>query len=358
MNTIATTPPIDQLLRAQAPVCIGCSGGKDSCAVAFATLAHLDAIGHQGPRILMHADLGVVEWKDSAPTCARLADRLGLELVTVRRKAGDMMERWEGRWHNNVERYINLECVKLILPWSTASMRFCTSELKTDVMCADLVKRFPQSTILSVSGIRREESSKRKRAPVLKAQPKLTSKKWETSGYGWNPLLEWKLPQVLGYLEAQRFELHEAYRVFKSSRVSCCFCILASEADLAAAASCPDNADIYRRMVDLEIASSFAFRERDWLGDVRPALLTPEQVEGLARAKAVARVRAEVESAIPDHLLYEKGWPTCVPTWAEAELLCRVRRTVAAAVGLEVRFTTPGELIDRYQELMDAKIAA
>jgi hypothetical protein len=135
---ISTTPDIDRLLAADSPVALGVSGGKDSCAMAFALTAHLDAISHRGPRLLIHADLGRTEWKDSLPTCERLAQATGLELVVVRRKAGDMLARWQGRWANNVERYATLSCVKLILPWSTPSMRFCTSELKMDVICADL----------------------------------------------------------------------------------------------------------------------------------------------------------------------------------------------------------------------------
>lgn len=357
---IATDPRIDAFLADDSPVAIGVSGGKDSCAVAFATIEHLDAIGHKGERILIHSDLGAVEWKDSGPTCERLAERLGVELVTVNRKAGGMMERWEGRWFNNVARYINLECVKLILPWSTASMRFCTAELKRDVICAALVKRFPDSSILSVSGIRRDESPNRAKAEILREQPKMTSKKWNTCGFDWNALLEWKLADVFRYLEEEKnFPLHEAYRTFGSSRVSCAFCILGSQADLAASTTCPDNADIYRRMVDLEIVSSFAFQQSKWLGDVRPELLTEEQRAGLERAKIAAVIREEAESVIPKHLLYTAGWPTCIPTYPEAVMLCKTRRAVAAAVGLDgVKFTEPRALIARYQELMDAKSAA
>ena len=41
---------------------------------------------------------------------------------------------WLSRWAANVARYANLECVKLILPWSTAAQRFCTAELKSAVI--------------------------------------------------------------------------------------------------------------------------------------------------------------------------------------------------------------------------------
>jgi tRNA(Ile)-lysidine synthase TilS/MesJ len=96
------TPEVVALLAGNAPVAIGVSGGKDSCAVAFATVAHLDAIGHTGPRVLVHADLGVTEWCDSLPVCERLAAVLGLELIVVRRSQGDMMDRWEQRWGDNL----------------------------------------------------------------------------------------------------------------------------------------------------------------------------------------------------------------------------------------------------------------
>jgi hypothetical protein len=118
--------------------------------------AYLDEIGFTGPRLLIHADLGRVEWKQSIEVCHRLARRLGWELMVVNRRAGDLMDRWTKRWDNNVERYRELECVKLILPWSTPSMRFCTSEMKTAIICSALKKRFPKQNILSLVGVRHD----------------------------------------------------------------------------------------------------------------------------------------------------------------------------------------------------------
>lgn len=343
---------VSRMLALHAPVAIGVSGGKDSCALAFATVEHLDAIGHTGPRLLIHADLGRVEWKDSGPTCQRLADRLGLELVTVRRPSGDMMDRWLSRWAANVERYRNLECVKLILPWSTASMRFCTSELKTAVICRELVRRWPGKPILSAVGIRRQESSGRKHAPTSKAATGLTNKARQTHGLSWHGIAHWSLDDVYACLSARRFELHEAYRVYGMTRVSCAWCILASDHDVHAAATCPDNHDLYREMVGLEAASTFAFQS-GWLGDVAPHLLTDDLRDGLADAKRMAKVREAAESRIPEHLLYEAGWPKCIPTRDEAALLCEVRLQVAAAVGIEgVRHLEPDALIGRYEELV------
>ena len=50
----------------------------------------------------MHSDLGRIEWKDSLPTCERLADLTGLELLVVRREKGDMVDRWKQRWTDNL----------------------------------------------------------------------------------------------------------------------------------------------------------------------------------------------------------------------------------------------------------------
>lgn len=354
-TAIAVTPEVTDILNAKSPVAIGVSGGKDSSAVALATIDYLNQIGHTGPRILIHSHLGRVEWKDSLPACERLADRLSVELVVVRRAAGGMMERWQVRWRNNVARYANLECVKLILPWSTPAMRFCTSELKTAIICRELTRRFPRESILSVSGIRRDESTSRAKAPVVKEQPKLTSKTHNTWGMDWHPIIDWSLSDTLAYLEEKNFPLHEAYTKFGSSRVSCAFCIMGSKSDLKASSSCPDNANIYREMVALEVESSFGFQDSAWLGDVAPNLLDEATRAAIPIAKFRASVRQTAESRIPKHLLYTKGWPTVMPTHDEASLLAEVRQQVSEAMGLAVEYRDADSVRGRYAELMAAK---
>ncbi|MFP5476530.1 MAG: hypothetical protein ACLGJD_23060, partial [Gammaproteobacteria bacterium] len=85
---VARDPLIDVALARPVPVYVGVSGGKDSQALAYRVQAHLDKIGHAGPRALIHSDLGRIEWWDSAPVCERLAERLGWELVTASRRHG------------------------------------------------------------------------------------------------------------------------------------------------------------------------------------------------------------------------------------------------------------------------------
>lgn len=355
---IAAIADLAAALAANAPVAIGCSGGKDSSAVALATIEHLDAIGHTGPRILVHADLGderpelSVEWTDSLPTCQRLAERLGAELLVVRRAAGGMMKRWQGRWSNNVRRYVNLECVKVILPWSTPSMRFCTSELKSAPIAAALVKRFPGQVIVSAAGIRRSESRQRSGAKTAQLNKRLVHKGTGTTGLDWNPIAEWSERDVYAYCAARGFDLHEGYTRYGMSRISCRYCIMAQRSDLIASASCADNVPVFHTMVGLEIASTFAFQGASWLADIAPQLLDAETHASLAAAKQRGAARAQIEARIPEHLLYTEGWPTVMPTLAEAELLAEVRLAVAALLGLDVKYTDATSIIARYAELM------
>ena len=352
---VAVTPVVSEWLAAGAVCALGVSGGKDSQVMAIRLAEYLDQIGHQGPRVLIHSDLGVVEWKDSLPVCERLAKRLGWDLIVLRRSAGDMMDRWEARWASSLERYASLSCVKIILPWSTPGMRFCTSELKTDLICRELTKRYPGQKILSATGVRHDESAARAKTPIAAPQPKLSARGCQ--GMNWNPIAPWSTPSVFDYLALKQEPLHEAYTKYGSTRVSCAFCIMGSAGDLKASASCPDNADIYRRMVRLEIESTFALQGAKWLGDVAPHLLSVEEREGLADAKHRAEFRVAAEARLPKHLLYTSGWPTCVPTEEEAQLIAEVRLAVASMLGITVGFTSPSDVIGRYQELITARNA-
>jgi hypothetical protein len=164
--------------------------------------------------------------------------------------------------------------------------------------------------------------------------------------------LDWTAHDVFGYLEERGFALHEAYTVYGSSRVSCCFCVLSSQRDLAAATRCAENQAVYWDLVGLEAASTFPFQQTRWLGDVAPQWLTEELRQAAIVAKAGARRREAAEAKIPQHLLYTEGWPRTIPTPAEASVLCDIRREVASAVGIHMGYTEPLEVIRRYGELL------
>jgi 3'-phosphoadenosine 5'-phosphosulfate sulfotransferase (PAPS reductase)/FAD synthetase len=262
------------------------------------------------------------------------------------------MDRWLQRWSNNVARYADLECVKLILPWSTPATRFCTSEMKGAQLAREMRRRYPTGDVVSVVGIRREESSARAKMPVWRADPRTTRR--TGVGHTWHPVLHWSRPEVLDYIRHRGDTVHEAYILYLSSRVSCAFCIMSSLGDLVASASCADNQAIYREMVELEIVSTFSFQGQRWLGDVAPDLLDTSTRQRLKEAKERAAAREGAESMLPPELLFVSGWPTFVPSLNQAGLIAEVRRRVAQAVGLSVSHTDAVSVQERYAQLIDA----
>lgn len=351
-NGVAVPEDVEALIATNAPVAVGVSGGKDSVACALVVARYLRERGHTGPKILVHADLGLVEWADSLPAAQRLAERIGWELHVVKRKAGGMMERWESRWASSMARYKALECVKVILPWSTPSMRFCTSELKNDPITAFLKRRFPKQAVLSVTGIRAQESDQRAKMPCSKPNAKLYK-----GGLNWNAIIHWKLEQVWSEIAAGGLTPHEAYTIFGASRVSCVFCIMSANGDLFAGLKDERNHNLYRRMCELELTSGFAFQGGKWLSSLRPDLIE-NGAERLAKAMQLAETRQRIEAAIPKHMEFTKGWPHAMPTREEAILLANVRKQIAELYGWEdVSCITADSVLDRYAELMREKAA-
>jgi len=377
--TIETPPEIEALLAARAPVAVGVSGGKDSVACVLAVAEYLREAGHKGPSLLVHADLGMVEWQDSGPACKRLSHYLqargpefkypiswgsaaswvgdkhgdwvpNWQLHTVRRAAGGMMERWESRWASSQRRYESLECVKLILPWSTPSMRFCTSELKSAPIASFLKKMFPKQKVISVTGIRADESPNRAKMPVVKPNPRL-----HPGSLDWNPILKWPVQAVWNKIKQHGLPPHEAYGTFGSSRVSCAFCIMSKADDLRAALSDPRNMEIYRRMCILEQISGFAFQQGKWLSDLAPEPIASQWKQSILVSKEKAAKREAIEKRIPKDLEFTKGWPLRMPTLDEAVIIAKVRAEISILQGITPRFTTPIEVLKRYKELMDLK---
>lgn len=345
---VAITPEIRALILAGSPVAIGVSGGKDSQAAALATFEHLDSLGHTGPRLLIHADLGSVEWKHSLPVCQRLASFLGVELVVVRRKQGGLMEQWESRWRSNVARYEELSTVTLVPCWSTPRMRFCTSGQKTSQISSELKRRFKGLPIISVTGVRRDESRQRARA-VIADQDR------STGIWTWRPIIDWSVADVFAAIDARGIAPHPAYRKFGLTRVSCRFCIMSSLPDLVAATGQAETHELYREMVGLECRSTFAFQGSRWLGDIAPHLLGEQLRDALAAAKERARRRVEAERRITNPMLYVKGWPIRMLSDAEADILAGVRTEVSTMLGLRSRFLDRASIHARYAELLDLR---
>lgn len=205
-------------------------------------------------------------------------------------------------------------------------------------------------------GVRRQESSARSKLPVSTPHAALSTK--GRTGITWNAIIEWTVDEVFTEIAAAGLALHEAYTVYGASRVSCAYCIMSSLNDLRAAASCADNHDVYRAMVELEATSTFAFQGQRWLADVAPELLPASLMAAIARAKGAAVQRQAIEAEIPPHLLFTSGWPTVRPTLDEAKLLASVRSRVSALVGIEIQCADATSVLERYDELLERSNSA
>lgn len=105
----------------------------------------------------------------------------------------------------------------------------------------------------------------------------------------------------------------------------------------------------------MEIASTFSFQSNLWLSDVATHLLTPDQQGRLPISKEKAKARTTIEATIPPHLLFEKGWPNFIPTLHEAKLLADIRQQMAIIMDLDLNYTTPYPILERYEELLRKK---
>lgn len=356
----AVDPMIIAAIRSGAWFAFNLSGGKDSTIAAHAATRLLDALGHPAERrIAIHADLGRAEWRSTPATVAAIADRLGLPLLVVRRTAGDMVARWEQRFLAGKRRYEALETYNLIGPWSSASLRFCTSELKIQVIGPELARRYRGQTIVSIIGLRREESPSRRATPISRLDHRF-AKSGNAAGttmITWHPAVDWTQAEVFAAHDRHGLPLHEAYREYGATRLSCAYCVLASLHDLRASTHAAGNADLYRHLVAIEANSTFSFQPQRWLADIAPILLPASLRQDVERAKSRAQERRALEAEMPPALRFIKGWPPRMPSHSEATNIARCRGPILAHHGLVDHYPDARAVLERFAELLSGQRA-
>jgi 3'-phosphoadenosine 5'-phosphosulfate sulfotransferase (PAPS reductase)/FAD synthetase len=361
MSPVAPATAVDASVRAAiaegARVVFSLSGGKDSAAAAFAASRWLDMVGH--PRELrsaIHADLGMIEWRSTAQVVEQTAAHLGVPLTVVRRKAGGLITRWEQRWKSSLERYENLATYQLVSPWSSAKLRYCTSETKVAPIGSHLRREFAGETIISVVGIRKEESRARSAEPISKADTRFAARgnRAKTQMITWHPAIDWTAAQVFAWHEAEGVALHEAYQM-GATRLSCSFCVLAGVRNLAVSAACKGNHDAFRRIVALENVSAFAFQPNRWLADIAPGLLNVEEIASSRRARELAAHRRTLEARLPADLRFKRGWPPRIPSLDEAQKIAAVRNELLRRHNLRIRWPDAAAVRARFAELHAAR---
>lgn len=312
LTKLAIPPDIERALDSGASLVISISGGKDSDAMCQLLPALHRARGWTGQIALVHADLKDSEWSMTQEYVQRRAAELGLPLHIVTRERGSLLEQMQQRYQKRPD----------APPFPSAAARYCTADHKRTPIDRFLRRFQPRGTVICAIGIRAEESPARARKPTFRLRESVTTR--ERIAYDWHPLFNFTVDDVWSALDVglERLdEVREQARAIRSTggtwqqaiseigwrwhpayalgnkRLSCSICVLASRADLLNGIDL--QPDYYRKLVDLELQSGFSFRQGLWLADLRPDLLTNEQLERFRqlRYSAIARL-SSVHSAL------------------------------------------------------------
>lgn len=229
---IGPQPQVEDLIDDGAIFYVSHSGGKDSQAM-YATLVDLipaDQI------VVVHSDLGEVEWEGVK---AHIAANIfhDLNVVQAKKSFFDMV-RHRAKTRPDVPSF------------PSSSQRQCTSDLKRNPIQTFIrrdLKARGRTLAVNCMGLRAAESSARAKRPVWAINKALS-----TAGrlvWDWNPIHHMTTSQVFAAIAAAGQEPFWAYAE-GNERLSCCFCILGCDGDLANAKK--HRPELYEKYLQLE----------------------------------------------------------------------------------------------------------
>ena len=191
------------------------SGGKDSQAM----YAHVRTIVPDDQIVVVHADLGEIEW-EGVEDHIRATTVHPLNIVRAGKTFFQMVR---SRARNRPD----------VPSFPASGTRQCTSDLKRGPIYKfirrDMTRRRAKLGINTI-GLRAEESPSRQKLVDLAVNETLTNRK--RTVYNWLPIHRLKEPEVFHRIELAGQEPFWAYTA-GNKRLSCVFCILACAGDLA-----------------------------------------------------------------------------------------------------------------------------
>jgi len=213
--------------------------------------------------VVVHADLGQVEWFGTKELARYQAARYGLRFEVVKREQGDLLEHARSR-----------------KKWFSPKQRYCTSDHKRGQVHRLFTKLTQESRrsqqrvfrvrILDVMGIRADESRNRAKLSPWERNDRASNGRRDV--WTWLPIHGWSEKQVWDSIRARDVPHHFAYDL-GMPRLSCCFCIFAPEAAIKLAAK--HNRDLLDRYIEVEdeIGHSFKDPKSSWqLRSIRDAI--------------------------------------------------------------------------------------
>lgn len=203
------------------------SGGKDS----QAQLAYLVGLGLKDKLVIVHSDLGEMEWEPMHAFITK--NSFGVPVYVVKPELS---------FFDLCRKYFRLP---------SGQARFCTDQLKTKPIAKWIKSYCAERGItraINAIGIRAEESPARAKKEPFKLS-KVSLKKTNLVVYEWFPIFELKLPDVWQLIKDAGQTPHEVYAK-GFSRLSCVFCVFGRIGEHQAAAKM--KPELFQKMVALE----------------------------------------------------------------------------------------------------------
>lgn len=203
---------IQTLVERGATFIINHSGGKDSQAMTIYLRRHIP----EAQLLIIHAVLPEVDWDGIKEHIEATAPGIPAHYCTAVKTFFQMVE----------QRQL----------WPSPKYRQCTSDLKRGPIqrtVRAIAKATGQRLFVDCIGLRADESSSRAKATVFKLDTSQSKAGREV--YTWLPIHAWSTAEVFHAIAEAGQQPHWAYQA-GMSRLSCCFCIMASKADLQTAA--------------------------------------------------------------------------------------------------------------------------
>lgn len=233
---------------------ISSSGGKDSLAMTSHVVGLARSAGLVERVVVVHADLGRVEWRGTPALVEGHARHFGVRFVKVQRPQGDLLEhvRAYGRWPLPSERYCTSDHKRGQIYTAFTAL---ANEVRPSLAEGERPIR-----ILNCIGLRAEESPSRAKRPPLKLDRKASGKGLRKHVDVWLPIQNWSDAEVWAACRASGAELHPAYAA-GLPRASCVFCIYA-----------PADALLISAYLHPELLAEYVEVEREIGHDFKPHL--------------------------------------------------------------------------------------
>lgn len=263
---VAPAPSPIPALHTYDAIIVSSSAGKDSQAALDYVMELAVRAGVVSRVVVVHSDLGRVEWEGTAELAQKQAEHYGVSFLKVQRPGEDLLQHVERRGM-----------------WPSHRARFCTSEHKTSqirkvftAITKQLRQRLNRRVrILDVQGIRAQESGPRSaREPFCYSEDASNTLR---EVHRWYPIFHWTHEQVWDRIRASGAPYHYAYDI-GMPRLSCCFCIYAGRDVLLVAGK--HNRALLNEYARVEQATGHRFKQDLSITEIRDAVERGEEPEG------------------------------------------------------------------------------